>query len=524
MLLNYSFPWGALYDGDEAARWADIEKELRFQKDHGMNSVAVDGLHVPVSDDDTAQWEKFIDLYQKVAFDQPIYFAATMNMYGKFKDLLDPKQQDEYCAVLKKLETVARKRNQKVFYSLCDETTNDGREAIAELVATFTKAKVPEIARIGDINGYRELTRCAPYLNAAGFNNGWQGSFGTNRQNHDLINRTVIERVKAVGCEPWFVNGGVGRYPFGVFFWKMESLGVRGKCEWHYYASTSDPYNPLDSNQPNAFGSLVFPTCIPTLQMEDSRQGIDDLRYVRTLQQIVSAAKGKDMPRLQADRIQVAKEALDFWLDQLPDKMITAHTSDGAAVYTGSDFPPARMAEFRSEMAWHLARILKLDCPALCPSETRIASWEKDERTGWTSKIQSVAEHATDGSQSGKMVFDKPGVYFDTWGAMKPKDWRGYSSFRFDIFNPQDKEISLVMVVRDQLAACVNAEASARKTVTFKLKSGNNPLSLSLADLTDDAGKRSLDMTCIFNIYFNVKDAAEGTTLFVDNMRLVQNE
>jgi hypothetical protein len=176
--------------------------------------------------------------------------------------------------------------------------------------------------------------------------------------------------------------------------------------------------------------------------------------------------------------------------------------------------------EFRREIAWHLCRLLKLNCPNICPAETMLASWEKDERTGWTSAIQGVPEHATHGSQSGKMVFDKQRTYFDTWGGLRPKDWRGYASFRFDMFNPQNKEVDLVMTIRDQLAANINAEASVRKTVTFKLKPGTSQLAVPLVGITDDSGKRPLDLTCIFNIFFTVKDAPEGTTLFVDNMRL----
>ncbi|MFB3894013.1 MAG: hypothetical protein ACE15C_18550 [Phycisphaerae bacterium] len=527
MLLNYSSPWEAIYYGDEAARWADIEKELVFQRDHGMNSVAW-GARLPIKDDDVSNWEKTLDLYKKVGFDQPFYFASTMNMYGQFRNLLDPAQQDEYCNVLKKLDAVAKKKGVPVIYSLCDETTNDGREALAMLVAKFTREKIPDIKTIGDINGYRELMGSAPNLYAAGFNNGWGGSYGTNRQDHQLITRTIIDRVKSVGCEPWFVNGGVGRYPFGIFFWKMESIGVKGKCEWHYYCATSDPYNPFDSQELNAFGSLVFPSCIPTLLIEHSREGIDDLKYVRTLQRMVAEMSGKDAkPSPQtAARVQVAKEALDYWMDLMPDRMVTGRTPDGAvAAGSGADFPPARLDAFRKEIAWHICRLAGVkDCPAVYPPQTMLASWEQGESTGWTTKIQPVAEHATDGKQSGKMVFDKANSYFDAWGRMRVKDWRGYSSFRFDIFNAQDKEVDLLLVLRDQLASNVNAEASARKTVSIKLKSGANQIVVPLVGIADDGGKRPLDLSCMFNAYFALKDGAEGTTLFVDNMRLVEDQ
>jgi len=522
MLLNYSFPWKALYFGDERAWWADIEKELAFQRDHGMNSTAM-SCHLPLYDEDTSEWEKFIDIYQKVGMDQPTYFAGTMNLYNKFTNLLDPQQQEQYCNVLKRLEAVAQRKKQKVIYSLCDEATNDGREALSELVARFSRDRLPALYTIGDINGYRELMRSAPHFRAAGFNNGWHGSYGTNRQGHQLITRTVIERVKSQGCEPWFVNGGVGRYPFGVFFWKMADLGVRGKCEWHYFASTSDPYNPFDGNQLNAFGSLVFPGLVPTLAIEESRAGIDDLRYVRTLQRVIAETRQHRDP-LGTARAQAAQEALDYWTDRIPERLSSAHASDGAGSDTGLDFSPALLAQFRQEMAYHLCRLLGLDCPGICPPETMLASWEEGEQTGWTSKIKPAAEHATHGQMSGKMVFNREDTYFDTWGRQRVKDWRGFTSYRFDLFNPQSRELELVLTIRDQLAANVSTEVSARKTMVLKLKPGVNPVVVPLASLVDDGGKRPLDLSCIFNVYFSLKTPPEEATLYIDNMRLAENQ
>lgn len=522
MLLNYSFPWTELYFGDMQAWWVQIEKELAMQRDYGMNTTAM-GCALPLGNDDVSEWEHFIDLYQKVGMDQPIYFAGTMNMYGKFKNLLDPKQQDEYCAVLKKLDAAAKKKNQKVIYSLCDETTNDGKEALAQLVAKFTHEKVPDIVTIGDINGYRELMLCAPYLNKAGFNNGWWGNFGTNRRNHWLMTRSVIERVAAAGCEPWFVNGGLGRYYFGAHFWKMEALGMKGKCEWHYYSATSDPYNPFDSQELNAFGSVVFPDCIPTLDLEQSRQGITDLRYARTLQGIVTEMAGNKDP-LVAARVRVAKEALDYWMDQLPDKKAaTLDTSDGTGNVVSDELPEARLEEFRKEMAYHICRLQNISSPAIFPAQEMLASWEKDERTGWSEAIQSVADHATAGANSGKMVFDKKDTYFDSFGRLSNKDWRGFTSFRFDVFNPQDKNVKLVLSIRDQVSSNVSSEWSARKTITFDLKSGQNELAVPLLGIVDDGGKRPLDLSCIFQLVLTAPDAT-GSTLFIDNMRLMENQ
>ena len=520
MTLNYSRPWKELYFGDTEAWWQDVERELRVMHDHGMNSVA-GGAKLPLKDDDVSDWERVIDLYKNIGFDGTYYFADTMNMDGSFKNLLDPAQQEDYVNVIRKLDAAAKRKGLKVIYSICDENTNDGGEAKSMLCAKIVREKAPEILTIGDINGYRELMVSAPYLHAAAFNNGWGGSYGTSRYPHDLMSEPVIRRIEALGCTPWFVNGGKGRYPFGVFMWKMEKLGVEGKCEWHFYCSTADPFNPFDSNEYNTFGSLVLPTGLCTVLLEECREGIDDLKYARTLERVV-AEKLKSPDPLVAGQAETAKEALEYWLDQLPDRMISSRNPDGSVRDPGADFPPTRLNEMRKEFAWHLCRLLKLDCPGLYTPETVTASWEKDERTGWTRDIVPVAEHATRGEQSGKIVFGKKLTYVDSWGGMRPKDWRGYASFQFDVFNPQPTVVNLVLTLRDQLASNVQAEASARKIIVFPLVPGANKLSAPLSGITDDSGKRPLDLTCMFNVILTLKDKdlPEGTTLFIDNMRL----
>jgi hypothetical protein len=83
--------------------------------------------------------------------------------------------------------------------------------------------------------------------------------------------------------------------------------------------------------------------------------------------------------------------------------------------------------------------------------------------------------------------------------------------------------VELVLTIRDQLAANVGAEVSARHTTVLKVKPGANPIVVPLASLVDDGGKRPLDLSCIFNIYFSLKAPAEEVTLYIDNMRLAEN-
>ncbi len=49
-----------------------------------------------------------------------------------------------------------------------------------------------------------------------------------------MIREFLEELQQKTGAIPWFVNAGTGRFPFGLFFWKMTKHGVRGKVEWFY--------------------------------------------------------------------------------------------------------------------------------------------------------------------------------------------------------------------------------------------------------------------------------------------------
>jgi hypothetical protein len=148
----------------------------------------------------------------------------------------------------------------------------------------------------------------APFLNIATFNNGWDGIDHHNQGRH-LINRAFIQELQEkTGAIPWFVNAGSERFPFGFFFWKMAKFGVRGKVEWYYCLR-------------NGKGSLVKldgARVTPTMDYERCREGIDDLKYLCTLESLVAKAKaaGKAAAeRAQADALlaKIADSIQDDW-------------------------------------------------------------------------------------------------------------------------------------------------------------------------------------------------------------------
>jgi len=265
-----------------AAHFADMRA-------HGMTCAApLYNWHMPIHDDDTSELGSLLRAYRKAGFPGTFYFAAPMGLQlsalAGYGSETSKRWQQMYIKVMRRLHAETLKHDVPVLMSIGDELTNKGIEGvqIAERLARFVWEELPEIATTSDMNGYREVMAMAPYLNVATFNNGWDGIDHHNAGRH-LINRDfILELQRKTGAIPWFVNAGSARLPFGFFFWKMSKYGVRGKVEWYY-------------NLRNERGSLVRTDGTkvwPTLDYERCREGIDDLKYLCALEELIARAKG----------------------------------------------------------------------------------------------------------------------------------------------------------------------------------------------------------------------------------------
>jgi hypothetical protein len=205
-----------------------------------------------------------------------------------------------------------------VLFSIGDEFTNKGVKGVeyAGKLARFVYEELPELATTSDMNGYKEVLAMSPCLNVATFNNGWDG-IDRHNEGRRLLNREfLLELQEKTGAIPWFVNANSGRFPFGLFFWKMTRYGVRGKVEWYWC---------LGKNEKGSEVRLEGKTIYPTLDYERSREGIDDLKYVCALEKAAARAKaaGKAAPQVQAAEAllkRIADAILDNW---------TAYTQGG---------------------------------------------------------------------------------------------------------------------------------------------------------------------------------------------------
>jgi hypothetical protein len=319
--FNYSSP------KDPHALAAHLE-DMRV---HGMTTVApLYNFHLPVHDEDTSEMGTFIEAYRRAGFRQPLYFGAAMNLFmgelAGYGPVDSRRFQRKFLQVMRRLHAEAQRHGVPVLFSIADELTNQAVPGVrkGEILARLCFEELPEMAVTADMNGWLEVMTMAPFLNVATFNNGWDG-IDCHNKGRRLINREFLtELQQKTDALPWFVNAGSDRFPFGFFFWKMTKYGVRGKVEWYYN---------LENNERGSIVRVDRERLWPTLAYERSREGIDDLKYLVTLENRLARAR-------QAGQALAAVQRGDALLRKISENIVanwTAYT-DGGETFPGDGF------------------------------------------------------------------------------------------------------------------------------------------------------------------------------------------
>ena len=318
---HYAWPKEDRRTGDlDEANLELLRVTLTDMREHGCTNVGpLYGFHMPITDDDVRQLNIFMKEYLKAGYTKPLMFAAPMNLsiggltgYGP----IDSKRfQQKYIEVMHKLHAEVQKHDIPVIFSIGDEFTNKGIRGVeyAEKLAKLTYEELPEIITTSDMNGYMEVMAMAPWMNFATFNNGWDGSDHHNKGRQLLNEEFIRELTSKTDAIPYFVNTGKGRFPFGFFFWRMTKYGVLGKVEWFYNLEST-------GGTRGSMVTLEGTSVTPTIYYEQSREGIDDLKYVCMLERLVAEAKKKGKARAEV-------QAAEAYLAGLEKSIIPNYTA-----------------------------------------------------------------------------------------------------------------------------------------------------------------------------------------------------
>ena len=348
------------------ARKAEWERQDMVE--HGMTTYisSVSGLE---RDDqgnwtmDGAETERRIALSRKHGLArQPLVVSIPVSWwYSRLVDkrgtgshlrlMRDDVPQSFFDEVTKMVEAVQKERANHdwpefLYYPIDEPSTNPSSvrfmvgvlKAIKEVpgVRTYVTAD-PSHEQFEPMWPYVDIWCCQPFV------------FG-----YEKIRQLSQEKGIEFWCYPNHISGENDHTPirgarmtWGYGFWKS---GFKALIPWIYQSSTGDPWNYLDGSTMDFFNrSTPEGRPIPVAMWEAYREGIDDGRYLYTLQQLVE--QGREAGGRQAELAKQAEEEIGRLWDGIDVQ--EKYKYDG--LWSGADFDAHR---------WLLATwILRLQAP-----------------------------------------------------------------------------------------------------------------------------------------------------------------
>ncbi len=274
------FDW---YAQTKDQKWNAIERQLKDMRDHGMNTMAMGFAPSVKQIYDHGQVEldvkfltDFLYAYRHFGFTQSI---SGYGMIGVFHAI---RKQTEGNATLfekalvdafEQINSHARLlTGRDMVMGLADEVSNTGLEGIDSVIAAAKILKEAGVNATGYFNNPQD-EKIFPYVKTATINNGMK------------ISPDLLARAKKTNTDIWFYNIGQNRLTFGFYLWRTEA---KGQVQWHYQLPAVDPYFDLDGRESDycaSYPSLEGP--INTVWFELAKAGIDDYRYLITLERMI---------------------------------------------------------------------------------------------------------------------------------------------------------------------------------------------------------------------------------------------
>jgi hypothetical protein len=157
----------------------------------------------------------------------------------------------------------------------------------------------------------------------------------------------------------WYSNGtreypAVARFKAGFFFWKTEA---EGQLYWAYMNKRGDALNDFDTTSSDHC-AVYFKgeEIIPTIQWECIREGINDFKYLYTLEQAIKTAPGTKGKECAKARQLLARIRKDTVIDLNEYKK---RLGSSLALHVQSIWSPEQYDLYRKEIADQIVRLSK---------------------------------------------------------------------------------------------------------------------------------------------------------------------
>lgn len=282
------------------------EAEARDMQEHGMTTVQMGGIGAKKVD---GQWQATIDLDERIEFLErfglwgtapgvmmgaffagSIYRDTTGASWSKHLKGASMPPQAYFDAITRVIQQVERERLARgwpdFYYYPIDEAAADAVPLLAKTLAAIKEVPTAKTyaTQVFELDHNRPLDDVLDVWCSA-----W---FCTDVEAVDAMRR----KGRIFWCYPNFVACSRGvpnsaRMTYGFALWRM---GYSCLIPWHYQAPCGNPFCDFDAH----FGDwcMAYPGPdgpIPTQRWEAVREGIDDGRYLYTLEARIAEARQK---------------------------------------------------------------------------------------------------------------------------------------------------------------------------------------------------------------------------------------
>ncbi|MBF0522903.1 MAG: hypothetical protein HQL24_07620 [Candidatus Omnitrophica bacterium] len=273
------------YEETKTQRWSAIEGQLKDIRDHGMNTLALSLApkikEIDPNGDaslDSNFFDEFLHVYKHFGFDKPISGYGLISVFKHIKERTKDSNDlfnKALVSAFKQINNSAKDlTGNEILIGLADEVSNSGGEGIDSIKNAAGILKDAGLNVTGYFNGKNDK-EIFPYLKTATINNGLG------------ISESLLKYAQEVNTDIWFYNIGQDRFSFGYYLWKTKA---KGRVQWHYQLPAVDPYFDLDGRESDYCASYPsFQGPINAVWFELAREGIDDYRYIKTLEKLIES-------------------------------------------------------------------------------------------------------------------------------------------------------------------------------------------------------------------------------------------
>ena len=291
---------------DKKEYYAHVEAELRDILNHGFEEysyyatwISMPALKIEdgkVVDADFSEAKETVKIYQRVGMPAPpisFRFSAFSGLkggatkttgqgyYARSEQIFSPEFRASVTQALVLLRDKARAEGlPPIEITLPDEPHGDRLPEALEMAKIVRSVPGVLCSSSGMVED--DCEKLGPYLHRWGTYRTPRSVCALGRKYNALVMRDHGSALR---------NPGATRFENGFYFWKADVPAIR----WWYSIERGEPYSIVDG-EPDWEGSFIYTTPEgppnPTLDWEAAREGVDDVKYIHTLNTLIEKARG----------------------------------------------------------------------------------------------------------------------------------------------------------------------------------------------------------------------------------------